>query len=104
MLASLASCGRPSVSPRTAHIRNDRESIGCVIVPDGAIIGEGYNKVHIRHDPTSHRDRRDAARRGEAPAIRVPRSYALLELTAPRQVHDGVDLGQDRTHRLSGGA
>jgi tRNA(adenine34) deaminase len=31
--------------------------IGCVIVLDGAIIGEGYNEVDICHDP----DRRDAA-------------------------------------------
>src|ERR1700726_3919993 len=28
--------------------------IGCVIVLDGAIIGEGYNEVDICHDPTSH--------------------------------------------------
>ena len=28
--------------------------IGCVIVRDGKIVGEGYNEVDIRHDPTAH--------------------------------------------------
>ena len=28
--------------------------IGCVIVRDGAILGEGHNEVDIRHDPTAH--------------------------------------------------
>jgi tRNA(adenine34) deaminase len=28
--------------------------IGCVIVLDGQIVGEGHNEVGIRHDPTAH--------------------------------------------------
>jgi len=28
--------------------------IGCVIVRDGAVIGEGCNEVDLRHDPTAH--------------------------------------------------
>jgi tRNA(adenine34) deaminase len=28
--------------------------IGCVIVKDGEIVGEGFNEVEIRHDPTAH--------------------------------------------------
>jgi tRNA(adenine34) deaminase len=28
--------------------------IGCVIVLDGEIVGEGHNEVDIRHDPTAH--------------------------------------------------
>jgi tRNA(adenine34) deaminase len=28
--------------------------IGCVIVLDGRIIGEGYNLTHENHDPTAH--------------------------------------------------
>jgi tRNA(adenine34) deaminase len=28
--------------------------IGCVIVRDGEILGEGHNEVDIRHDPTAH--------------------------------------------------
>jgi tRNA(adenine34) deaminase len=28
--------------------------IGCVIVRNGQILGEGHNEVEIRHDPTAH--------------------------------------------------
>ena len=28
--------------------------IGCVIVLDGRVVGEGHNEVGIRHDPTAH--------------------------------------------------
>lgn len=28
--------------------------IGCVIVLDGKVVGEGHNEVGIRHDPTAH--------------------------------------------------
>jgi tRNA(adenine34) deaminase len=28
--------------------------IGCVIVLDGAVIGEGHNEVDARHDPSAH--------------------------------------------------
>jgi tRNA(adenine34) deaminase len=28
--------------------------IGCVIVLDGKIIGEGFNETHMNHDPTAH--------------------------------------------------
>ncbi len=28
--------------------------IGCVIVMDGRVVGEGHNEVGIRHDPTAH--------------------------------------------------
>jgi len=39
--------------------------IGCVIVLDGAIIGEGYNEVDICHDPTSHAEIVAMRRAGE---------------------------------------
>ena len=39
--------------------------IGCVIVLDGAIIGEGYNEVDVRHDPTSHAEIVAMRRAGE---------------------------------------
>src|ERR1700712_5192152 len=29
-------------------------AIGCVIVFDGKIVGEGHNEVGIRHDPSAH--------------------------------------------------
>ncbi|GAC1339893.1 MAG: hypothetical protein NVSMB18_08920 [Acetobacteraceae bacterium] len=28
--------------------------IGCVIVLDGKVVGEGHNEVGLRHDPTAH--------------------------------------------------
>ena len=28
--------------------------IGCVVVRDGRVLGEGHNEVGIRHDPTAH--------------------------------------------------
>ena len=36
-------CGKPGASP-----------IGCVIVLDGRIVGEAYNEVGLRHDPSAH--------------------------------------------------
>lgn len=42
--------------------------IGCIIVLDGAIIGEGHNQVEADHDPTAHAEivamRRAGARLG----------------------------------------
>jgi tRNA(adenine34) deaminase len=35
-------------------LRPGRSPIGCVIVLNGAIIGEGNNEVGCRHDPTAH--------------------------------------------------
>ncbi len=35
--------GAPGASP-----------IGCVIVLDGRVVGEGHNEVGLRHDPTAH--------------------------------------------------
>jgi tRNA(adenine34) deaminase len=72
------------VSPRTADIRNDRESIGCVIVPDGAIIGEGYNEVHIRHDPTSHAEIVAMRRAGEKLRRSEFRAATLYSTLQPR--------------------
>ncbi len=28
--------------------------IGCVVVLDGRVVGEGHNEVELRHDPTAH--------------------------------------------------
>src|ERR1700737_3872288 len=78
--------------------------IGCVIDLDGAIIGEGYNEVDIRHDPTSPAEIVAMRRAGEKLRQTDPRRDALLDLATLWHVHDGVDLGQDRTHRIRGGA
>jgi tRNA(adenine34) deaminase len=34
--------------------QNPGSPIGCVIVLGGEIVGEGYNEVDGRHDPTAH--------------------------------------------------
>ena len=39
--------------------------IGCVIVRDGKVIGEGHNEVEKRHDPTSHAEVVAIRRAGE---------------------------------------
>jgi tRNA(adenine34) deaminase len=39
--------------------------IGCVIVLDGKIIGEGHNEVDARHDPTAHAEIVAMRRAGE---------------------------------------
>jgi len=39
---------------RVAAVIPGAAPIGCVIVRDGEIIGEGYNEVDLRHDPTAH--------------------------------------------------
>lgn len=39
--------------------------IGCVIVLDGAVIGEGYNRVDQQHDPTAHAEIVAMRRAGE---------------------------------------
>jgi tRNA(adenine34) deaminase len=40
--------------------------IGCVIVLDGEIVGEGYNLTHENHDPTAHGEVVAMRRAGEA--------------------------------------
>lgn len=45
---------------------DDEVPVGCVIVQDGAIIGEGWNRPISSHDPTAHAEivaLRDAAQR-----------------------------------------
>ncbi len=39
--------------------------IGCVIVLDGEVIGEGHNEVDLRHDPTAHAEIVAMRRAGE---------------------------------------
>jgi len=34
--------------------QNRGSPIGCVIVLNGAVVGEGHNEVDARHDPTAH--------------------------------------------------
>ncbi len=39
---------------RAGKTKDGASPIGCVIVLDGEIVGEGHNEVGIRHDPTAH--------------------------------------------------
>ena len=45
---------RAIILAREAAAKPGSSPIGCVIVRDGAIIGEGYNQVDHLHDPTAH--------------------------------------------------
>ena len=50
---------------RVGNRKRGANPIGCVIVLDGEIIGEGYNEVDIRHDPTAHAEIVALRRAGE---------------------------------------
>ncbi len=39
---------------RQAQDKPGASPIGCVIVMDGRIVGEGHNEVGLRHDPSAH--------------------------------------------------
>ena len=39
---------------RIAAVIPGASPIGCVIVRNGEVLGEGHNEVGIRHDPTAH--------------------------------------------------
>ena len=45
---------RALTNARAGAVAAGGNPIGCVIVHDGAVIGEGYNEVLLRDDPTAH--------------------------------------------------
>jgi tRNA(adenine34) deaminase len=56
--------------------------IGCVIVLDGAVVGEGYNQVFARFDATAHAETvamRDAGARLRTPLFRGATLYSTLQ-------------------------
>jgi tRNA(adenine34) deaminase len=56
--------------------------IGCVIVRDGAVIGEGYNKVDSLCDPTAHAEiiaMRDAGSRAKQSRFPGATLYSTLQ-------------------------
>jgi tRNA(adenine34) deaminase len=67
---------------RKGDLRPGANPIGCVIVLDGEIIGEGHNEVDIRHDPTAHAEivamRRAGCRLGQS-EIRGAALYTTLQ-------------------------
>jgi len=59
-----------------------RNPIGCVIVRDGAVIGEGCNEVGLRHDATAHAEivsMRRAGQRLECHEMRGATLYTTLQ-------------------------
>jgi tRNA(adenine34) deaminase len=66
---------------RSASAQNGGVPIGCVIVRDGEIVGEGANEVEQRSDPTAHAEivaiRRAAERIG--PDLRGATLYSTLQ-------------------------
>lgn len=50
---------------RAGNAEPGRNGIGCVIVLDGKLIGEGCNEVELRHDATAHAEIVSMRRAGE---------------------------------------
>jgi tRNA(adenine34) deaminase len=50
----LALMGRALELAQTGDRKAGASPIGCVIVLDGRVVGEGHNEVGIQHDPTAH--------------------------------------------------
>jgi len=92
--------------------REGEVPVGAVVVKDGVIVGEGWNRPIGTHDPTAHADDRRAAR-GGAGARHLPaaRYDALRDLGAVRDVRgcDGARAREafgfccDRSARRGGG-
>ncbi len=62
--------------------RDGAAAIGCVIVLDGAVIGEGCNQVFARCDATAHAEvmaMRDAGQRLQRPLFRGATLYSTLQ-------------------------
>ncbi len=57
--------------------------IGCVIVLDGKIIGEGHNEVDARHDPTAHAEIVSIRRAGERLGTHEFRGATLYSTLQP---------------------
>ena len=57
--------------------------IGCVIVRDDQILGEGHNEVDIRHDPTAHAEIVTMQRVGRALGVADFRGATLYSTLQP---------------------
>ncbi|MGD0105774.1 MAG: nucleoside deaminase [Rhodopila sp.] len=67
---------------RAGNAEPGRNGIGCVIVRDGEVIGEGCNEVELRHDATAHAEivsMRRAGHRLESPELRGAVLYTTLQ-------------------------
>ncbi len=73
---------RAIILARKGNAGSGTNGIGCVIVRDGELIGEGCNEVEFRHDPTAHAEIvaiRRAGQRLESPALRDAVLYTTLQ-------------------------
>ncbi len=67
---------------REGNDQPGRNGIGCVIVRDGVVIGEGCNEVELRHDATAHAEivsMRRAGQRIECQELRGAVLYTTLQ-------------------------
>ncbi|MFL5288679.1 MAG: nucleoside deaminase [Rhodopila sp.] len=68
---------------REGEARPGTNPIGCVIVRDGAIIGEGCNEVDLRHDATAHAEIVSMRRAGDKLACHELRGAVLYTTLQP---------------------
>ncbi|MDR3534097.1 MAG: nucleoside deaminase [Rhodopila sp.] len=67
---------------RQGEAQPGKNPIGCVIVRDGVVIGEGCNEVGLRHDPTAHAEivsMRRAGQKLECHELRDAVLYTTLQ-------------------------
>lgn len=67
---------------RGGDLRPGANPIGCVLVLNGEIVGEGHNEVDVRHDPTAHAEivaMRRAGERLRQPEFRGATLYSTLQ-------------------------
>jgi tRNA(adenine34) deaminase len=68
---------------REGEARDGTNPIGCVIVRDGKVIGEGCNEVDLRHDATAHAEIVSMRRAGEKLGCHELRDAVLYTTLQP---------------------
>jgi tRNA(adenine34) deaminase len=68
---------------RDGDAREGTNPIGCVIVRDGEVIGEGCNEVGLRHDATAHAEIVSMRRAGDALRCEELRGAVLYTTLQP---------------------
>jgi tRNA(adenine34) deaminase len=68
---------------RQADAKSGLSPIGCVIVRDGAVIGEGCNEVDLRRDATAHAEIVAMRRAGEGAGSKELRGAVLYTTLQP---------------------
>jgi tRNA(adenine34) deaminase len=68
---------------RRGDLKPGANPIGCVIVRDGRILGEGCNEVDARHDPTAHAEIVTIRRACEALGVADLRGATLYSTLQP---------------------